>query len=277
MELTTGAILRRITHTDLSVSAHKLATLILDGIAWKEGYNGLPRGFAAFTLADLAERMGVSRQYLHVLLGELAVSGLRLLRQRLRGHIAVWQFRFGCCEDCAPGSAVSATGDTPLYKEDSNKNVFSGMIVLDRRLAPRSGRWLALISRAKATLPCRHADSRHIWERFQEFNRRRGNDAVPAGYLLGFMRRWRASEASRLPALAPVACGMSEEQRALHEIIASAPIANRQFHESDLQRLIGAESYRLRVADTMKTYGCSEFSAKLAVHGCAVRSNEIRP
>ena len=41
MELTTGAILRRITETPLSTAAHKLATIILDGIAWKDGYNGL--------------------------------------------------------------------------------------------------------------------------------------------------------------------------------------------------------------------------------------------
>ena len=68
MEPTTGLILRRITQTDLSVSAHKLATLILDGIAWKDGYNGLPRGTAAFTLSSLAAKMGVSRQYLSVLL-----------------------------------------------------------------------------------------------------------------------------------------------------------------------------------------------------------------
>ena len=50
MTQTTGAILRRITETDLSVTAHKLATIILDGIAWKDGYNGLARGTAAFTL-----------------------------------------------------------------------------------------------------------------------------------------------------------------------------------------------------------------------------------
>ncbi len=55
MNMTTGAILRRITETDLSVSAHKLATIILDGIAWKDGYNGLERGTAAFTLAHLAD------------------------------------------------------------------------------------------------------------------------------------------------------------------------------------------------------------------------------
>ena len=55
MELTTGAILRRITETPLSTAAHKLATIILDGIAWKDGYNGLERGTAAFTLAHLAK------------------------------------------------------------------------------------------------------------------------------------------------------------------------------------------------------------------------------
>ena len=40
MELTTGAILRRITETRLSTAAHKLATIILDGIAWKDGKTG---------------------------------------------------------------------------------------------------------------------------------------------------------------------------------------------------------------------------------------------
>jgi hypothetical protein len=55
MNLTTGASLRRITEADLSAASHKLATIILDGIAWKDGYNGLERGTAAFTLAHLAD------------------------------------------------------------------------------------------------------------------------------------------------------------------------------------------------------------------------------
>ena len=88
MELTTGAILRRITETPLSVSAHKLATLILDGIAWKDGYNGLDRGTAAFTLGHLAGRMGVSRQHLTVLLAELAASTLGLIRWKPNGRFA---------------------------------------------------------------------------------------------------------------------------------------------------------------------------------------------
>ena len=71
MEPTTGLILRRITQTELSVSAHKLATVILDAIAWKEGFNGLSRGTAAFTLAGLASKMNISRQYLTELLAEI--------------------------------------------------------------------------------------------------------------------------------------------------------------------------------------------------------------
>lgn len=278
MELTTGAILRRITRTELSVSAHKLATLILDGIAWKDGYNGLPRGAAAFTLGALAQQMAVSRQYLHVLLGELAASGLRLVRQRLRGRMSFWLFRFGCCDDREATSAVSATDDILLYREDTHKNVFSGMIVLNRPDAPQPDRWLALIGATKATLPCRLADTRHIWEKFLAFNHRRGQDAVPAGYLLGFMRRWRSSGVGDPRASVPtVVCTVTGVQRALNQVIASAPIANRHFHESDLLRIIGADAYRSRVAEAAKTYGCSEFSAKLAVHGLAATAGEIRP
>ncbi|WP_232831657.1 GntR family transcriptional regulator, partial [Pseudogemmobacter bohemicus] len=202
MELTTGAILRCITNTSLSTAAHKLATLILDGIAWKDGYNGLPRGTAAFTLVDLAERMDVSRQYLHTLLNELAASGLRLVRHRGRGKLAPWLFRFAGCDEADPEEAVSTTYDTALYKEDSNKNIFAGTIRVDCEMSATPPRLLALIGSAKTTLPCRGADSRHIWDRFREFNRRRGNNAVPAGYLLGFMRKWKAEGVGTPPAAA---------------------------------------------------------------------------
>lgn len=57
MEPTTGLILRRITQTELSLSAHKLATVILDAIASK---------------------MGISRQYIAELLAELEASELEL-------------------------------------------------------------------------------------------------------------------------------------------------------------------------------------------------------
>lgn len=277
MELTTGAILRRITHTDLSCAAHKLATLILDGVAWKEGYNGLPHGTAAFTLSDLAERMEVSRQHLHSLLTELAASGLRLLRHRGKGRFAPWLFRFGCCDDPDLDDDVSTTADTSPYIRDSNKNVFFGTIMVDREGPETAARWLALIGRAKTALPCRAADSRHIWDRFREFNRRHGREAVPAGYLLGFMRKWRGSGGEFRPsppsqAIEAVASGVRELQR----LMAPAPFINRYFHESDLKRKLGVDRYEKRVEDLRSRFGCSVFQAQLAVHGMAVAEGVIR-
>ena len=200
MEPTTGLILRRITQTDLSVSAHKLATLILDGIAWKDGYNGLSRGTAAFTLTALAEKMDVSRQYLSVLLGELEASSLKLEREKPNGKFAPWLFRFAAFDQSDdPHDVVSKGGDTSLSREESHKTIFSGHINIDE--APNVFRtcWAELIKAAKTALPCWNVDTQAIWERFLAFNRARGNARVPAGYLLGFMRRWRTSSSSTAP------------------------------------------------------------------------------
>lgn len=129
MELTTGAILRRITETPLSTAAHKLATIILDGIAWKDGYNGLERGTAAFTLAHLAEKMGVSRQHLTALLVELAASGLALVRWKPNGKFAPWLFRFGRHKDAdTPPDVVSASGDTSLSRDSKGSGQNMGVM-----------------------------------------------------------------------------------------------------------------------------------------------------
>jgi hypothetical protein len=181
MEPTTGLILRRITQTDLSVSAHKLATLILDGIAWKDGYNGLSRGTAAFTLTTLAEKMDVSRQYLSVLLGELEASSLKLEREKPNGKFAPWLFRFAAFDQSdGPHDVVSKGDDTSLSREESHKTIFSGHINIDE--APNVFRtcWAELIKAAKTALPCWNVDTQAIWERFLAFNRARGNARVPA-------------------------------------------------------------------------------------------------
>lgn len=279
MELTTGAILRHITHADLSNAAHKLATLILDGIAWKEGYNGLSRGTAAFTLADLAERMRITRQHLHTLLTELSASRIRLVRHRGRGKLAAWLFRFECCDadDREPSSDMSTTDDTSPYIRDSNKNVFSGTIMLNCSSTNSSARWVELIRDAKAALPCRGADSRHIWDRFREFNRRRGHETVPAGYLLGFMHKWRSGEREKALRVTLQPCpAISSQERELQQLIVQAPFVNRYFHEIDLKRAIGADRYDAQTAELQTSFGCSEFRAKLALHGLAIAAGTIR-
>ena len=278
MELTTGAILRRITETPLSTAAHKLATIILDGIAWKDGYNGLERGTAAFTLAHLAGKMGVSRQHLTALLVELAASGLALVRWKPNGKFAPWLFRFGGHEEAdAPPDVVSASGDTSLSRDSLNKTLFAGRIEIGAETNVYHTPWAELIKAAKASLACWNVDAQVIWERFLALNRARGNAAVPAGFLLGFMRRWRTSPGAALkPNLLVVPKRSSTpEELELHRLIAAAPSKNWQFHAGDLRKRIGQVAYDSRVMNVAKKFGCPRFAAILAVHGLAVLADEI--
>ncbi len=279
MELTTGAILRRITETTLSTAAHKLATIILDGIAWKDGYNGLERGTAAFTLGSLADKMGISRQHLTQLLAELASSALGLLRWKPHGKFAPWLFRFGAVDNPpTEPDLVSATDDTSLSRDSKNKMMFAGKIEIGAGSNVYRTPWAAMIKSAKTALPCWNVDSQIIWDAFRAFNKARGNEEVPAGYLLGFMRKWRASSpnsAARTKAWSEPACKEDPRMQELHDQIRAAPSANRQFHASDLCRLIGQTAYEDRVLDVVQQFGCPRFAAILAVHGRAVLAGEI--
>jgi len=278
MEPTTGLILRRITQTELSVSAHKLATVILDAIAWKEGYNGLPRGTAAFTLADLGSKMGISRQYLTELLAELEASELELRREKPNGKFAPWLFRFAAFDaDGDDQDIESGTGDTSLSRDKDNKSVFCGQITIGADSNVFQTCWAELIKAAKKALPCWNVDTQVIWERFLAFNRARGNAAVPAGFLLGFMRRWRALPETKVKGavhVEPKRTATLKEQE-LQRLISAAPSKNWQFHASDLCRLIGKAAYDARVIRVAEQFGCARFAAILAVHGYAVIASEI--
>ncbi|TKD25276.1 hypothetical protein FBT96_02730 [Rhodobacter capsulatus] len=279
MEPTTGLILRRITQTDLSVSAHKLATVILDAIAWKEGYNGLPRGTAAFTLTDLASKMSISRQYLTELLAELEASELELRREKPNGKFAPWLFRFAAFDAEGEDQDIeSGTGDTSLSRDKDNKTVFSGQITIGAGSNVFQTCWAELIKAAKKALPCWNVDTQVIWDRFLAFNRSRGNDKVPAGFLLGFMRRWRTSPGTVSRSEAPPTSerALDPRERELHDQIKAAPSGNRQFHASDLCRLIGQTAYEARVMEIISQFGCPRFAAVLAVHGRAVLAGEIQ-
>jgi len=278
MEPTTGLILRRITQTDLSVSAHKLATFILDGIVWKEGYNGLNRGTAAFTLSALAEKVGVSRQYLTVLLNELETSELQLVRHKPHGKYAPWLFRFSAFDkEEEPRDVMSDGHDTSLYKENINKTIFSGQININAKSNVFRTCWAELIKAAKTALPCWNVDTQVIWDRFLAFNRARGNDTVPAGFLLGFMRRWRKSPGDVPRQITPPTPEkpLDPRERELMDHINAAPSTNRQFHASDLCRAIGQAAYDARVLDVIMRFTCPKFTAILAVHGQAVLAGEI--
>lgn len=165
MTMNTGTILRRILKARLSFSAHKLATIILDGIAWQDGYNGLERGTAAFTLAELASKTGVSRQYLSELLSELEASPLRLVRWKPNGKFAPWLFRFGAVDKPVPDpNDVSAKSDTSLFRDSKNKMMFAGKIEIGAASNVHRTPWGDLIKAAKAALPCWNVDTQVIWD-----------------------------------------------------------------------------------------------------------------
>ncbi len=278
MNLTTGAILRRITEADLSAASHKLATVILDGIAWKDDYNGLERGTAAFTLAHLADKMGMSRQYLTALLAELGESTLELVRWKPNGKFAPWLFRFGAAEeDEILQDVVSATGDTSLSRDSRNKTIFVGKIEIGAASNVYHTPWADLIKAAKTSLACWNVDTQAIWDRFVAFNKARGNSAVPAGFLLGFMRKWRSSAGARTRSIADAKSRRAPDpsEQELHRLIKAAPSKNREFHASDLCRLIGQAAYDARVLDVVRQFGWPNFAAILAVHGRAVLAGEI--
>jgi hypothetical protein len=278
MNLTTGAILRRITEADLSAASHKLATIILDGIAWKDGYNGLKRGTAAFTLAHLADKMGMSRQHLTSLLAELAASTLELVRWKPNGKFAPWLFRFGTGEeDAVKQDVVSAAGDTSLSRDSKNKTIFTGRIEINAESNVYQTPWADLIKAGKASLAYWNVDTQAIWDRFVAFNKARGNSAVPAGFLLGFMRNWRSSAGAgtRSSADAKSRRALDPSEQELQRLIAAAPSKNREFHASDLLRLIGQAAYEQRVLDMVRQLGCPKFAAILAVHGKAAMAGEI--
>ena len=76
--------------------------------------------------------------------------------------------------------------------------------------------------------------------------------------------------------MAPVPQRAADPQiKELHEQIRAAPSSNRQFHASDLCRLIGEAAYEARVRKVVHQFGCPKFAAILAVHGRAVLEGEI--
>ncbi len=100
---------------------------------------------------------------------------------------------------------------------------------------------------------------------------------MPAGFLLGFMRKWRTSLGA---ALSPAATSITQRkldpaERELHQLIAAAPSKNREFHASDLRQRIGQVAYDARVLDVVRQFDCPRFTATLAVHGTAVSAREI--
>jgi hypothetical protein len=172
---------------------------------------------------------------------------------------------------------VSGTGDTSLSRDSENKTIFAGRIEIAAASNVHHTPWAILIKAAKTSLACWNVDTQAIWDRFVAFNKARGNSAVPAGFLLGFIRKSRSSTGAgtRPSADAKPQRVLDPAEQELHRLIAAAPSKNRDFHASDIRRLIGQTAYDGRVLDIVRQFGCPKFAAILAVHGRALLAGEI--
>jgi hypothetical protein len=91
------------------------------------------------------------------------------------------------------------------------------------------------------------------------------------------MRKWRSSTGAGTRSIADAKPQrvLDPAEQELHRLIAAAPGKNREFHASDLRRLIGQAAYDARVLEVIRQFGCPRFTATLAVHGRAVIAGEI--
>ena len=174
------------------------------------------------------------------------------------------------------GSVLSEnqhTDNTSLSGDSKNKMVFAGRIEIGAAHNVHRTPWAGLIKAAKTALPCWNVDTQVIWDAFRAFNRVRGNEHVPAGYLLGFMRKWRNTGT---PAIQPKPERMrSAKEQEAADLIRLAAVKNWRFHERDLERRIGREAYVARVSRLQERLGLNRFTAALAAHGEAVGNGEI--
>lgn len=96
-------------------------------------------------------------------------------------------------------------------------------------------RYLSLGSRELGFSVIDVTHTQAIWYRFLAFNRLRGNAVVSAGFLLGFMRKWRtpfeAYVPTRVEAANPTILGPHEGK--VRRLVASVQTKNRQFNERD--------------------------------------------
>jgi hypothetical protein len=113
------------------------------------------------------------------------------------------------------------------------------------------------------------------YERFVAFNKARGNVAVPAGFLLGFMRKWRSDRTAKKCKPSCSEQAIKPGDRKVMDLARPAPFQNRHFHQSDLERLIGREAYNERIRAMQVRLSVMRYFAALAVHGEAVKASEI--
>lgn len=294
---TSGDILRSFSRTSMAAASRHVAEVLAGHIAYTRGYRGAPKGFSAWTMAELQNATGLSERTVREALTELArLFGLVMIRRHHQRHF----FRFtritagqadgvieggdGDAEAVAPAGVTGSPVPVTPYSKENRINNLSGKIEVSREANVHRTPWADFIKRFKVGTPAEKMDAQYLWNGFCGLNRRNGRERVPLAFLIGFLRKYPTTAPSAPAATAKPASPVVTQTPAadaaaltLADMARAAPFSNRQWHKSDLIRLIGQPAYDARVEALIDRYGGGRFSAELAVHGQAARAGEIKP
>lgn len=296
---TGGDFLRAFSRTPMAAATRHVAEAIAGHLSYDGRYRGAPRGYSAWTMAELQQATGLSERSVRDALAELVrLFGLIIHRRHHQRHL----FRFSRIEGTYAGGptgealAPDAGGDeggeretgspAPVPPYSKNKiNNFSPKIDVKAEANVHQTPWAGFIRRFKQGTPAEKLDVQYLWAGFCGLNRRNGREQVPLAFLLGFLRKY-PTKAPQAPSIPPkdrqegptrLQARADAGAVALADMARAAPFSNRLWHKSDLIRLIGQTAYDGRVEALIARYGGGRFAAELAVHGQAVRAAEIRP
>ena len=287
-----GDFLRLFAKTRMTGAALRIATALAGSISYDGKHRGAPRGYAAFTMPELAELTGLSARSVRYALAELAkIFGLTIEHfGSYDRHLFTFTKVYDADEiavsdeDLTPAKTAEiahekrASGNPlppSLYTETKSNNDTTSIIqILNGAGSVYQTPFAAIIEDAKKGTEAAGMDTQFLWKGFHMLNARNDRSIAPLSWLVAFVRKakptFQHKPKAPAPAAPPAVCADPVLLMAR-----PAPFANRAYHESDLRRAIGADAYDQRVAAIQATYHATRFAAQLAVHGQAVKEGTI--
>ncbi|MEP3329255.1 hypothetical protein [Sedimentitalea sp.] len=289
-----GDFMRLFARTPMTGAALRTANALAGYISYDGVFRGAPRGFAAFTMKELQIVTALSERAIRAALDELArLFGLTIQRRHHDRHLFTFSKVYDATADMpasadpapmepaqpSPENRVTGTTVPPsLYtKTRSNNDTPSSIQISEGVGSVYQTPFAAVIDRAKKGTEAEAMDTQFLWAGFHMLNCRNSHAHTPLSWLVAFVRKAKPKFQSAAKAPPKQAAPTPACADPVTLMARPAPFSNKDFHEINLQKIIGKDAYDERIAAIQKTYGAGRYAARLAVHGQAVKDGIIRP
>ena len=289
-----GDYLRIFGRTEMTGGAMRIAMILAGHISFDGTYRGAPKGYAAFTMAELEDMAHMCGRSIRRALDELAdLFGLKVRRRHHDRHLFKFADICNVSEDheAAPKAPMMikvkaavkqaknrVTGHqspVSLYTRTKSNNHTPTMVkILEGVGSVHQTPFADIIETAKKGTDAESMDPQFLWQGFHILNQRNENTAAPLSWLIAFVRKAKpiyktAAKSTETPIVRPVCTDP------VTLMARPARFDNRLFHERDLVRQIGRKAYDNRITVMQEQYGAKRLAAQLAVHGQAVSAGMI--